>query len=81
MIQPVELGLPGARQVARLDKQRTAASGPTTATQMWLTTSRELEQLPPLAFLTARRQERGIENGLNYVLDVGRDEGRRRLAP
>jgi hypothetical protein len=77
VIQPAELGLPGARQVARLDKQRTAANGPTTATQMWLTTSRELEQLPPLAFLTARRQEWGIENGLHYVLDVSGDEDRR----
>lgn len=44
---------------------------------MWLTTSRELGQLPPLAFLTARRQEWGIENGLHYVLDVSGDEDRR----
>jgi hypothetical protein len=77
VIQPVELGLPGARQVARLDKQRTPANGQTKTTQMWLATSREWEQLPPLPFLTARRQEWGIENGLHYVLDVSGDEDRR----
>jgi hypothetical protein len=75
-IEPAELGLIGAMQVARLDKQRTD-QGQTKATQMWLVTSRELEHLPPLAFLTARRQEWGIENGLHYVLDVSGDEDRR----
>lgn len=63
-------------QVARLDKQRTH-QGQTTQTQMWLVTSREWDRLPPLAFLTARRQEWGIENGLHYVLDVSGDEDRR----
>lgn len=75
-IQPAELGLIGARQVARLDKARTA-KGKLTQSQMWLTTSRSLEELPPLSFLTARRQEWGIENGLHYVLDVSGDEDRR----
>ena len=63
-------------QVARLDKQR-IEKGKTKETQMWLVTSRELDQLSPLAFLTARRQEWGIENGLHYVLDVSGDEDRR----
>lgn len=44
---------------------------------MWLVTSRPLAQLPPLAFLNARRQEWGIENGLHHVLDVSGDEDRR----
>lgn len=66
----------GARQVARLDKERTE-KGKTTQSQMWLTTSRDRQELPPLDFLTARRQEWGIENGLHYVLDVSGDEDRR----
>jgi predicted transposase YbfD/YdcC len=75
-IQPAQLGLIGAAQVARLDKER-ADKGKTTSTQMWLTTSRSPQELPPLDFLTARRQEWGIENGLHYVLDVSGDEDRR----
>ena len=75
-IQPAQLGLIGAMQVARLDKQRTHKDQ-TTQTQMWLVTSREGDRLPPLAFLSARRQEWGIENGLHHVLDVSGDEDRR----
>jgi len=75
-IEPIQLGLVGAMQVARLDKQRTD-KGKTRSTQMWLVTSRPEDQLPPLDFLRARRQEWGIENGLHYVLDVSADEDRR----
>lgn len=75
-IEPAELGLLGAAQVARLDKTRTL-HGAINPTQMWLVTSRPLDQLPPLAFLRARRQEWGIENGLHHVLDVSGDEDRR----
>jgi hypothetical protein len=75
-IEPVELGLLGAAQVARLDKARTV-QGQTQDTQLWLTTSRALEALPPPALLQARRDEWGIENGLHYVLDVSGDEDRR----
>lgn len=66
----------GAAQVARLDKARTN-KGDTKVTQMWLTTSRPLAEMPPLDLLTARRQEWGIENGLHHVLDVSGDEDRR----
>jgi hypothetical protein len=75
-IQPAELGLVGAEQVARLDKERTH-KGKTKPTQMWLATSRDAQALPPWAFLNARRSEWGIENGLHYVLDVSGDEDRR----
>jgi hypothetical protein len=75
-IEPAELGLLGASQFARLDKTRTVDGSPN-PTQMWLVTSRPLDQLPPLELLTARRQEWGIENGLHYVLDVSGDEDRR----
>ena len=75
-IQPVELGLVGAQQVARLDKERTH-KGKTKPTQMWLVTSRQAQALPPLALLNARRSEWGIENGLHYSLDVSGDEDRR----
>jgi hypothetical protein len=44
---------------------------------MWLATSRPTGTLPPAAFLKARRDEWGIENGLYYVLDVSGDEDRR----
>ncbi|MGO8928004.1 MAG: hypothetical protein ACLQU3_14125 [Limisphaerales bacterium] len=63
-IQPAELGLVGAEQVARLDKERTH-KGKTKPTQMWLATSRDAQALPPLALLNARRSEWGIENGLH----------------
>ena len=75
-IQPPELGLVGAQQVARLDKERTYKDK-TKPTQMWLATSREAQTLPPLALLNARRSEWGIENGLHHVLDVSGDEDRR----
>jgi len=70
--------LVGAAQIARLDKERTH-KGKTKPTQMWLVSSRDAKALPPLAFLTARRSEWGIENGLHYVLDVSGDEDRRLL--
>ena len=43
----------------------------------WLATSRPTAALPPPAFLQARRDEWGIENGLHYVRDVSGDEDRR----
>ena len=75
-IEPTELGLLGAAQVARLDRDRTDKDGHTQG-QMWLVTSRPIEALPPTAFNGARRQEWGIENGLHYVLDVSGDEDKR----
>lgn len=75
-IQPAQLGLVGAEQVARLDKARTH-KGKTKPTQMWLACSRDTQALPPPALLQARRSEWGIENGLHYVLDVSGDEDRR----
>jgi hypothetical protein len=75
-IEPAQLGLLGAAQVARLDRQRTE-KGQTKNTQLWLTTSRPLDVLGPAALNQARRQEWGIENGLHYVLDVSGDEDRR----
>lgn len=75
-IDPIELGLLGAAQVARLDRHRTEKDEQTDG-QMWLTTSRPMEALPPAAFNSARRQEWGIENGLHYVLDVSGDEDKR----
>lgn len=70
------MSLLGAAQVGRLDKTRTDGDT-TTTTQMWLVTSRPLAELPPPAFLKARRDEWGIENGLHHVLDVSGDEDRR----
>lgn len=75
-IEPTELGLLGAAQVARLDRHRTEKDQQS-HTQMWLSTSRPIQALPPAAFNTARRQEWGIENGLHYVLDVSGDEDKR----
>lgn len=75
-IEPVQLGLVGALQLGRLDKHRTVRDQ-TTQTQLWLVTSRSADALPAAAFLHARRQEWGIENGLHHVLDVSGDEDRR----
>jgi len=75
-IEPAELGLLGASQVARLDRHRTE-KGQTKDTELWLATSRPTALLPPPAFLKARRDEWGIENGLHHVLDVSGDEDRR----
>ena len=75
-IEPTELGILGAAQVARLDRHRTE-QGEQTDGQLWLTTSRPIEALPPAAFNSARRQEWGIENGLHFVLDVSGDEDKR----
>jgi len=75
-IEPIQLGMLGAAQVARLDRHRTQKDDQSD-TQMWLTTSRPIEALPPAAFNGARRQEWGIENGLHYVLDVSGDEDKR----
>jgi len=75
-IEPAELGILGAAQVARLDRHRTEQDDQSD-TQLWLTTSRPIQALPPLAFNQARRQEWGIENGLHYVLDVSGDEDKR----
>jgi predicted transposase YbfD/YdcC len=75
-IEPTELGLLGASQVARLDRHRTV-KGQTKDSELWLATSRPTDALPPSAFLKARRDEWGIENGLHYVLDVSGDEDRR----
>jgi predicted transposase YbfD/YdcC len=66
----------GASQVARLDRHRTE-QGQTQDTELWLATSRPAARLPPAAFLKARRDEWGIENGLHYVLDVSGEEDRR----
>jgi len=75
-IEPAQLGLLGASQVARLDRHRTL-KGQTKNTELWLTTSRPTAALPPPLLLQARRDEWGIENGLHYVLDVSGDEDRR----
>jgi len=75
-IEPAQLGLIGASQVARLDRHRTV-HGQTKHTELWLVTSRPTAALPPPDLLKARRQEWGIENGLHYVLDVSGDEDRR----
>lgn len=75
-IEPAELGLLGASQIARLDRHRTE-KGQRKDTKLWLVTSRPTQMLPPPAFLKARRDEWGIENGLHYVLDVSGDEDRR----
>ena len=75
-IEPAELGLLGAAQIARLDRHRTEKDQQSDG-QLWLVSSRPIEALPPEAFNTARRQEWGIENGCYYVLDVSGDEDKR----
>lgn len=66
-IEPKQLGLAGALQLARVDR-RIGAKG--TLRRTWLAASLPAEQLPPKLWLALERQRWGIENRTHYVLDV-----------
>lgn len=57
-----------------MDRWRTPKNQSANHTQLWLITSRPVEQLSALQFLEGRRAEWGIENGLHHVLDVSGTE-------
>jgi predicted transposase YbfD/YdcC len=75
-IEPKQLGLAGALQVARVDRQ-IGAQGP--LTQTWLAASRAQGQLSDTEWLRLEQQRWGIENGTHHTLDVTHREDESRV--
>ncbi len=77
-IEPVQLGLAGAAQIACLHRQ----SGEEADTEVaYLVTSRAATQLSPEEFLNKDRDDWGVENGLHQRLDCSGFEDRLRVRP
>ena len=66
-IEPKELGLAGALQIARVDRQ-IGAKGQ--LHQTWLATSRHGGQLDAAEWLRLEQQRWGVENRTHHTLDV-----------
>lgn len=75
-IEPKELGLAGALQIARVDR-RIGAKGELRHT--WLVTSRTRSQLSESEWLQAEQQRWGIENRTHHTLDVTHREDESRV--
>lgn len=75
-IEPKELGLAGARQIARIDR-RIGAQGELTHT--WLVASRSAAQLSDAQWLALDQGRWGIENRTHHTLDVSQREDESRV--
>ena len=75
-IEPKELGLAGALQIARVDRQ-IGAKGKLTST--WLVASRSEKQLSESEWLRLEQQRWGIENRNHHTLDVTHREDESRV--
>ena len=75
-IEPKELGLAGALQLARVDRQ-IGANGQ--LTQTWLAASRAKGQLGESQWLTIEQQRWGVENRTHHTLDVTHREDESRV--
>jgi predicted transposase YbfD/YdcC len=75
-IEPKELGLARALQIARIDR-RIGARGQ--LHQTWLAASRSQGQLNPKQWLQLEQQRWGIENQTHYPLDVTHREDESRV--
>lgn len=75
-IEPKELGLAGALQIARVDR-RMGAKGKLTST--WLVASRAEKQLSESEWLRLEQQRWGIENRNHHTLDVTHREDESRV--
>lgn len=75
-IEPKELGLAGALQLARVDRQ-IGAKGK--VNQTWLVASRATGQLSELEWLKLEQQRWGIENRTHHTLDVTHREDESRV--
>lgn len=75
-IEPKELGLAGAVQIARVDR-RIGAKGE--LRQTWLVTSRARGQLGESEWLQLEQQRWGIENRTHHTLDVTHREDESRV--
>ena len=76
MIEPKQLGLAGAVQIARVDRQ-IGANGQ--SRQTWLVTSQTRAQLSELEWLQTEQQRWGIENRTHHTLDVTHREDESRV--
>jgi predicted transposase YbfD/YdcC len=75
-MEPKELGLAGALQIARID-HRIGAKGQ--LQQTWLVTSRSKTQLEEKQWLDLEQQRWGIENQTHHTLDVSHREDESRV--
>ena len=75
-IEPKELGLAGALQLARVDRQ-IGAKGK--VNQTWLVSSRASGQLSEAEWLRLEQQRWGIENRTHHTLDVTHREDESRV--
>lgn len=75
-IEPKDLSLGGALQVARVDRQ-IGATGK--LTQTWLVASRAQSQLSEAEWLKLEQQRWGIENRTHHALDVTHREDESRV--
>jgi len=74
-IEPKQLGLAGALQIGRIDRQ--IGSQPLTHT--WVVSSQDTRQLPAAKWLALDQQRWGIENRTHHVLDVTHREDESRV--
>ena len=75
-IEPKQLGLAGALQLARVDRQIGAKAK---ITQTWLTASVAQGQLSDAEWLGLEQQRWGIENRTHHTLDVTHREDESRV--
>jgi predicted transposase YbfD/YdcC len=75
-IEPKELGLAGALQIARVDR-RIGATGE--LHQTWLVSSRAKNQMNQAQWLELEQQRWGIENRTHHALDVTHREDESRV--
>jgi hypothetical protein len=77
-VRPEQVGFPGARLIARLQR-RVRRKGKTTTEVLYLISSLTLEQLDALGLLQLKRGYWVIESKLHHALDVSLDEDRSRV--
>ena len=75
-IEPKQLGLAGALQLARVDRQIGAKAK---ITQTWLTASVAQGQLSDAEWLRLEQQRWGVENRTHHTLDVTHREDESRV--
>jgi predicted transposase YbfD/YdcC len=75
-IEPKQLGLAGALQLARVDRQIGAKAK---ITQTWLTASLAQDQLSDAEWLRLEQQRWGVENRTHHTLDVTHREDESRV--
>jgi len=75
-IEPKQMGLAGALQIARVDRQ-IGAKGQLNST--WLVTSQAPTQLDEARWLNIEQQKWGIENRTHHTLDVTHREDESRV--